>query len=612
MSYGTSLQPALPNATRSGASLFSPARSSVCPPTPELRSFEDWASAHRSAIFIVLLIGSLALAWHNRFVLDDAFISFTYARNLVGGDGLTWFGNRIEGYTNFLWVLWIAAGLLLHIDPVVWSQMSGLLAYAAALYAVWRLGYVIFGLRLSAIVSVILFATNFTVCSFATSGLETMLQTALISLLLLQYFLLADAPRVSVKRCLLSSLLAAAAILTRPDSGLPCAIILAALLVSLRRNGASVRAYSALLLPLAVIVGTWLLWKSFYYGRLLPNTFYAKVGWDVSVNVNGLVYLGRFLHWYLLWPIVVLGLAAMVVRCSWPDRRLLIPGLLVGAWFAYIIAIGGDFMEFRFLVPILPILALVVGYLIVVPLGSQLVKRPLGAAAIFIVFSAAMSFSHARSFVNGTDDRTLDSVSSLATFYGVYPDGDWTAIGKRLREELGGSNVVLAMSSAGAIPFYSGLRTIDILGLNDRMVTEAGNLVPATFLRPGHRRFATLQYLRDQKVNLVVAHPTLLPRGSTNKPGATRRMRNWFASRLPFDHEEIGVATVVAMPVDANQELLMWYLTPSPEVDRIIGERKWSKQTVTFPSKGASARAESGHPAEGPISQRPLFTSRFD
>ena len=46
-------------------------------------------------------------AW---FLCDDAFISFRYALNLVEGHGLVFnAGERVEGYTNFLWVLELAA-----------------------------------------------------------------------------------------------------------------------------------------------------------------------------------------------------------------------------------------------------------------------------------------------------------------------------------------------------------------------------------------------------------------------------------------------------------------------------------------------------------------------
>ena len=42
---------------------------------------------------------------------DDAMVSMRYARNLALGHGLTWNagGEAVEGYTNFLWTLWMAA-----------------------------------------------------------------------------------------------------------------------------------------------------------------------------------------------------------------------------------------------------------------------------------------------------------------------------------------------------------------------------------------------------------------------------------------------------------------------------------------------------------------------
>ncbi|MEO5618208.1 MAG: hypothetical protein ABIS67_10585, partial [Candidatus Eisenbacteria bacterium] len=37
---------------------------------------------------------------------DDAYISFRYARNLLRGEGLVFnVGERVEGYTNFLWTV---------------------------------------------------------------------------------------------------------------------------------------------------------------------------------------------------------------------------------------------------------------------------------------------------------------------------------------------------------------------------------------------------------------------------------------------------------------------------------------------------------------------------
>jgi hypothetical protein len=57
---------------------------------------------------VILLIAGLGLAWtpHRGWVANDAFISFRYARNWVEGHGLVFnAGERVEGYTNFLWIL---------------------------------------------------------------------------------------------------------------------------------------------------------------------------------------------------------------------------------------------------------------------------------------------------------------------------------------------------------------------------------------------------------------------------------------------------------------------------------------------------------------------------
>ena len=72
----------------------------------------------------VLLLAS-ALAWQARFVLDDAFISFQYARSWVEGQGLTWFGERVEGYTNFGWVVWVALADKVLLLPFLMTGLLG-------------------------------------------------------------------------------------------------------------------------------------------------------------------------------------------------------------------------------------------------------------------------------------------------------------------------------------------------------------------------------------------------------------------------------------------------------------------------------------------------------
>ena len=62
--------------------------------------------------------------------VDDDFICYRYARNLVRGDGLVYqAGERVEGFTNPLWVLLHAGGNLFlsqgEVVVVWWWWFSG-------------------------------------------------------------------------------------------------------------------------------------------------------------------------------------------------------------------------------------------------------------------------------------------------------------------------------------------------------------------------------------------------------------------------------------------------------------------------------------------------------
>src|SRR6185503_15249276 len=72
------------------------------------------------------------------YLIDDVFISVRYASHLAHGDGLVYnAGERVEGYTNFLWTLLLVPSLAFPIDLIGWIKwMNGLWAVAAALLAV--------------------------------------------------------------------------------------------------------------------------------------------------------------------------------------------------------------------------------------------------------------------------------------------------------------------------------------------------------------------------------------------------------------------------------------------------------------------------------------------
>ena len=73
-----------------------------------LARLAGWRWLGPSLCALALAVG-LVLAVQRASIFDDAFISFRYARNLLDGHGLVWNpGERVEGYTNFLWTILLA------------------------------------------------------------------------------------------------------------------------------------------------------------------------------------------------------------------------------------------------------------------------------------------------------------------------------------------------------------------------------------------------------------------------------------------------------------------------------------------------------------------------
>ena len=89
-----------------------------------------------AALALALALLHIRYLW---FVCDDAFISFRYAANLAAGLGPVFNpGERIEGYTNFLWMLLSALVLKLGGAPEnVMPVISAICALATVAAVIW-------------------------------------------------------------------------------------------------------------------------------------------------------------------------------------------------------------------------------------------------------------------------------------------------------------------------------------------------------------------------------------------------------------------------------------------------------------------------------------------
>ena len=534
------------------------------------------AANGRSPKALPLLFGLVAAlvlsAWLNRFVQDDAFISFVYARNLVEGHGLTFnAGEYVEGYTNFLWTLMIAAGIRAGLDPIAWSYLLGLAFFAGSLLATYGLAAEISGSATTGLVATLLLGTNFSFNAYATGGLETQMQAFLIVVSVLLSLRATRGAQASPRLLALASCSYGLAVLTRLDSAaclvLPGLVVAAKVARDEGGAGARLARAGAFVAPATLLVAPWLAWKISYYGGVLPNTFYVKAASSASL-LRGIHYVYRFFATYWLLPLAVVTLLALPRQVLATLRRGAPWGLTLVAtvtlWCAYVASVGGDFMEFRFMVPILPLIIVLLSWC----LFAVVDDRRLRAAVVSAVVLG--SLFHATTYFGV---RGIETIDSLAIH--MEPDGgDWDEVGRSLGGYFGpGSGVVIAVGPSGAIPYYSRLQTVDMRGLVDPWVARNGLIVSSA---PGHQRMAPLSYLVDRGVNLVVGHPQVVPRQGglpeayTRSSMAALGLADVATARFP------GGARILAIPMSEDRLLLALYLVPSPEVERAIAEHGWT------------------------------------
>ncbi len=534
---------------------------------PIIARFEN----NSRALLWVLLGVLVVFAFAQRYPMDDAFISYRYAKFLASGQGLVWnAGERVEGYTNFLWTILLAGGIKLGIAPERFSIILSFPCYALALWMTYRLALIFSGSSFAALVCLLFVGFNRSVYAFTTSGLETtfqMCQFLAIILIINQM----KTKGWSISGTALLSTVLGIALLTRLDAGIPVSIAAYSFYRSKRWKDKHL--LSAAIAPIGILVLPWLIWKMGYYGSVLPNSFDIKVQ-----GVGNILYGIFYLHLFSLANLFHIQFG--ILTFYWKSLKSMSAGaseagVLVALWMAYTAFIGGDFMEFRFLVPIIPIL-LVLFTATAWQFKSTVVTLALMAGLALGTLQSSFALERLL-FGYG-----VENVQHLrGHLYGR--SENWVLIGQKLKGYFEGSDVIISVGAAGAIPYYSDLKAVDFLGLTDKEIAK--NNEPFSRV-PGHRVICRLDYLAQRGVNLIVEpnnHMMTMQEFSVWQRGIS--WRDAYQFYLDPDKRVKGVIidqiTLIAMPVDDENILIVWYLKPHPLIDKVIAEKNWSVFTIS-------------------------------
>ncbi len=440
---------------------------------------------------VAVVIGLLfAVAMYSLVVVDfsfkpfeDAAILMRYVENFAAGQGIVWnIGEApVDGATDFLFMV-LATGLVklglsvetavrflvvaAHLTTVVIIYVANRRFYRAP---IWAAGLSALYLGIGS--GLILIAAYFGTPVFALMAALTWCCAI--------YLVRRQVTHVSALAFAVSGLVMG---LIRPEGVILAGLMLLALLFRLGWKRARL-VFFYFILIFAVCGSFYFLWRWSYFGYPLPNPFYKKGG--------GQLYIGSFIAsttnvFRASLPFLIAFVLAL--RSRETIREAIFAAIpIVGFMGAFILL--SDEMNFagRFQYAVLPILLLSWYPLVkTVPQDFNLPswqdlalqKRVTAVLLAILLFISVLGYQFSqRNIVR----FTLDGRYDVAAMLNAYKDQGYT----------------MATSEAGLLPLYSGWRSIDTWGLNDKWIAHNGRI--------------TADYLAQNNPEIIMFHAYYSP-----------------------------------------------------------------------------------------------------
>ncbi len=306
------------------------------------------------AHLLILLITTVSAIFYFNFTAEDAYITYRYAENFVNIGSLVYNeGEFINAMTSPFHAILSASLFYVTGDTVLGNKFLALLLLLFSAVLVW---YRFRNHPLWQLLALILILMPPSVLIWTFGGLET---PVLLFLATVTVLLVERRSPLDLNLLCLIFFLAGLAFLTRYDSilfFLPVTIYAASKTKSIKH--VVIAMAGASVLPLA-----WLFVSVYYYGDLLPTSFYVKAPkgdlWDLIFN-------GRYIASYLLYigiiPVVALVLILLVpkhrtidiLRQHFKSSWWLYVGLLLEILYGLTMATHHMMFSFRFFVPYIP------------------------------------------------------------------------------------------------------------------------------------------------------------------------------------------------------------------------------------------------------------------
>ena len=446
------------------------------------------------------------------FVLfDDAMISMRYAKNFAEGYGLVWNPGEtpVEGYTNPLWVIFMAA---FHLFPITESkislaiQLSGAIFLLGNLVMVKKITELISDNFIAPIMAVILTAFYVPLNNWGLQGMEVSVLTLVLSTSSLITIRNLKNEQFSPWPYILLGI----GTLIRIDMVVPFLVFIGFLLIFDSKHRWRHLLWGGSLLVFFLASQT--LFRLWYYGDPLPNTYYLKMyGFPIFLRIKrGLYVLYKFIR-ELNWVLFLIPFSVLLFRY---DRSTLFLALLILGQMAYSVYVGGDAWEHkgganRYISIAIPLFFIMFVYGL-----EQIIKSLLALVKNnkhIIVFFANLGYVAViiASMINFNfileSQLSIKRMLLLHTPYFVEGPKEYVRIVHAV-DKITTPQARVAVVTAGIIPYLSERPTVDLLGKNDTHIAHLPSHIPPSLvdIRPGHMKWDYDYSIGELKPDMVL------------------------------------------------------------------------------------------------------------
>ncbi|MBX7246368.1 MAG: hypothetical protein K1X53_12800 [Candidatus Sumerlaeaceae bacterium] len=475
----------------------------------------------RGLIFGAFLLYAARLIYLSSFVIeevryfvlfDDAMISMRFARNLASGYGLVWNpgGERIEGYTNLLWTLYMAGA---HLLPVSLEKVSLVIQVTCALcllgnlWTAGRLSRAVFPAYPVAELSTLLFVAFFyPLNKWSMTGMEV----GPLAWIVTGSMLLAVRGLTEQRFSPWPYVLLGVGILVRLDVTVVFLAMWMVLLIQMREFRLRTVVWGLAMLILAL--GSQTLFRWMYYGDLLPNTYYLKMtGFPPVYRIaHGAMVFARFATEMLWFPLLIPAFAAL----WWRDSRVALLLAVFWAQCSYSVYVGGDAWDKaggtnRFITIVMPLaFVLWTGTMArwMAQPGQQRGRQVLGTLILALTFGTSNRVH--------IHDAPLDW---LLWYRPQHTDGNQPSVQAALDlKAFTEPKAKIAVIWAGALPYFADRECIDVLGKCDRKIahmpmrTDPTRSLAEQFY-PGHMKWDYSWSIGELKPDVAINYWALTP-----------------------------------------------------------------------------------------------------